>query len=151
MANELTTRIGQFFNDNETNSEGVPIYRLYLMRVLFVLTFLFLGRDAWTELITHEGTWDALEGVAYSFWAAYSTLMILGLRRPLKMTPLLLLQCLYKLVWLIAVAYPLWRDNHFDDAKGLATIFIIGIVLDLLIIPWQYAFRTYLSTASSRA
>jgi hypothetical protein len=149
MANGLTKQLGDFFNDNEVNSEGVSKYRLYLMRVLFVLTFLFLGKDAWTGLITHEGIWNPLEGVAYSFWAAYSTLMILGLRRPLKMTPMLLLQFFYKLVWLIGVAFPLWRDNHFDDAKGLTIIFIVGIVLDLLIIPWKYVFKKYFSTNSN--
>ena len=149
MANGLTKRLGDFFNDNEVNSEGVSKYRLYLMRVLFLLTFLFLGKDAWTGLIIHEGIWNPLEGVAYSFWAAYSTLMILGLRRPLKMTPLLLLQFFYKLVWLIGVAFPLWRDNHFDDAKELTIIFIVGIVLDLLVIPWKYVFKKYFSTNSN--
>jgi len=149
MANTFSRRVVKFFNDNEINSEGVPKYRLYLMRILFVLTFLFLGRDAWTELITHEGVWNPLNGVAFSFWAAYSTLMILGLRRPLKMVPLLLLQFLYKLVWLVSVAFPLWRDNHFDDAKGLATIFIIGIVLDLVVIPWAYVYKNYFSTPSN--
>ena len=149
MGSMFTDRLGQFFNDNDANSEGVPKYRLYLMRVLFVITFLFLGKDAWTELITHEGVWNSIEGVAYSFWAAYSVLMILGLRRPLKMTPLLLLQFFYKLVWLIGVAFPLWRNNHFDGAKGLTVIFFVGIVLDLLVIPWTYVFRTYFSKAST--
>lgn len=148
MANTFSGRVGKIFNDNEINSEGVPEYRLYLMRILFVLTFLFLGRDAWTELITHEGVWNPLNGVAFSFWAAYSTLMILGLRRPLKMVPLLLLQFLYKLVWLVSVAFPLWRGNHFDEAKGLATIFIIGILLDLVVIPWAYVYKNYFATPS---
>jgi len=149
MANEFIKRLGQFFNDNEANSEGVPKYRLYLMRVLFVLTFLFLGKDAWTELFTHKGIWNHVEGVAWSFWAAYSTLMILGLRRPLRMTPLLLLQFLYKLVWLIGVAFPLWQDHHLDNAKELTIIFVVGIVLDLLVIPWTYVFRIYFSRASN--
>lgn len=149
MANELTKRIGGFFNDNEKNAEGVPKYRLYLMRGLYVIGFIFLGKDAWTELIFHEGIWKPLDGVAYSFWAAYSTLMILGLRRPLKMTPLLLLQFFYKSIWLISIALPLWKHNQFEDAKGLTIIFIVGIVLDIFIIPWKYVFKKYFSTTSS--
>lgn len=149
MGNSSTNRLAQFFNDNEINSEGVPKYKLYLMRFLFVITFLFLGKDAWTELFTHEGIWNHVEGVAWSFWAAYSTLMILGLRRPLKMIPLLLLQFLYKSVWLIAVAFPLYRINQFDDAKSLTIIFIVGIILDLLIIPWRYVFKKYFSMQSN--
>ncbi len=135
--------MGRFFNDDQAILEGVAKYRLYLMRILFVLTFLFLGRDAWTEIFTHNGQWKPLDGVAYSFWAAYSTLMILGLRQPLKMTPLLLLQFFYKLIWLIAVAIPAYRSNDFDEAKALTIIFIVGVVLDILIIPWKYVFRNY--------
>lgn len=135
--------MGRFFNDDQAILEGVPTYRLYLMRILFVLTFLFLGRDAWTEIFTHNGQWKPLDGVAYSFWAAYSTLMILGLKQPLKMTPLLLLQFFYKLIWLITVAIPAYRNNYFDEVKVLTIIFIVGVVLDILIIPWKYVFRNY--------
>lgn len=149
MGNKLTNRLGQFFNDNETNSEGVPKYRLYLMRGFYVFAFIFLGRDAWTELISYEGIWKPLDGVAYSFWAAYSTLMIFGLRKPLKMIPLLLLQFFYKSIWLVFVALPLWKDNQFEDAKGLATIFIVGVILDILIIPWKYVFKKYFLTTSN--
>lgn len=68
--------------------------------------------------------------MAFSFWAAYSTLMILGLRYPLKLLPLLLLQFFYKLVWLVVVAYPLWSASQLrgSSASGLATIFVIAVV-----------------------
>jgi len=138
--------MGRFFNDDKAILDGVPKYNLYLMRILFVLTFLFLGRDAWTEIFSHIGQWKPLDGVAYSFWAAYSTIMILGLRQPLKMIPLLLLQFSYKLIWLIAVAVPLYKSNNFDEAKELTIIFMIGVVLDILIIPWKYVFRNYFTT-----
>lgn len=143
MENKLTSQINRFFNDKKTISEGVHKYRLFSMRLIFFLTFILLGRNAWTELITHKGIWNPLEGVAYSFWAAYATLMILGLRRPLKMIPMLLLQFFYKLVWLIGVALPLWSNNHFAEAKDLAPTFIVGVVLDVFIIPWGYVYRKY--------
>lgn len=78
-------------------------FRLYVMRLLYLLNFVLLGSDVWPRLITHEGTWDPLPGVAFSFWAALSALSGLGLRYPLKMVPLLLLQLLYKWIWLIAL------------------------------------------------
>jgi hypothetical protein len=148
MATKRSERFVQFLRDSEPGAENVPRYRLYVMRTFFVLTVLLLGRDAWAELLSHEEVWNPLEGVAYSFWAAYSTLMILGLRHPLKMVPLLMLQFFYKLVWLTSVAFPPWRGNHLDSGEGLVSIFVAGIVLDLLIIPWGYVFRTYLSRAA---
>src|SRR5262249_62346932 len=72
---------------------------------------------SWKRILTHEGPWDPLHGVAFSFWAAYSVLMLLGLRYPLKFLPLLLLQLFYKLVWLAAVALPLWSANQLRRSE----------------------------------
>ena len=115
---------------------GVSTLRLHLMRLIFAGTFLFVGTNAWKTILTHRGPWDPLQGVAWSFWAAYATLMLLGIRYPLKLLPLLLLQVFYKLVWLAAVA----RNS---SASQLAIIFLIAVVVDLLVIPWPYAVRNY--------
>ena len=130
---------------------GVSPLRLLVMRLLFVVTFLFLGADAWKAIVMHRGPWDPLHGVAFSFWAAYSTLMILGLRHPLKMVPLLLLQFLYKIIWLVAVAYPLWSANQLSGspASEMATVFVVGVVIDLLVIPWPYALKNFALTRAT--
>jgi hypothetical protein len=60
--------------------DEVSRLRLYLMRSLYLLTFVGVGYSAWPEIINHEAAWDPLHGVAFSFWAAYSALMGLGLR-----------------------------------------------------------------------
>jgi len=129
-----------------TGPAGVSTLRLHLMRLLFAGTFLFVGTNAWKRILTHEGPWDPLHGVAFSFWAAYSVLMLLGLRYPLKFLPLLLLQLFYKLVWLAAVALPLWSANQLrgSAASGMATIFAVAALVDLLVVPWRYALRSYL-------
>jgi len=89
-------------------SEETSMFRLYLMRLLYLLNFVMLGLSVWPEIISHAGAWDPVKGVAFSFWAALSVLSGLGLRYPLKMLPLLLLQLLYKSIWVIAIALPLW-------------------------------------------
>jgi hypothetical protein len=109
--------------------------RLYLMRLLFLLNFELLGLDTWPAIINHKGAWDPMHGVALSFWAAWSALSGLGLRYPLKMVPLLLLQFFYKSVWLIAVARSL---RSAGQSTSLTETFVIGVVLDLIIIPWPY-------------
>src|SRR5262249_5040537 len=90
------------------NAHEVHPLRLYLMRLLYLLNFLFLGVQVWPELFHHAGPWDPVKGVAFSFWAALSTLCALGIRHPLRMTPVLLMQFLYKLIWLVAIAWPQW-------------------------------------------
>src|SRR5262245_59121443 len=133
------------FQANSANPGEVSTFRLYVLRVVYVVTFLFVGTNAWNGMLTYIGAWDPLQGVAFSFWAAYATLMILGWRYPLKLLPLLLLQFFYKLVWLFAVAYPLWSSGQLSgsSASGLATIFLMAVVVDLAAIPWPYALRSY--------
>src|SRR5271165_3169952 len=104
-----------FERGSRAMSNDVSTFRLYLMRFLYLLNFVLLGLDVWPAIINHVGAWDPVRGVAFSFWAALSALSALGLRYPLKMLPLLLLQLLYKSVWLTAVALPLWPVIRSTD------------------------------------
>jgi hypothetical protein len=127
----------------------VPKYRQHLMRLVYGLTCFGVGPQAWSSLVTHAGPWDPVRGVAFSFWAAYATLMILGVWNPLKMVPLLVLQLLYKSVWLLSVALPLARAGPLDaTAAELVRIFMIAAVIDLVVVPWPYVFRHYIRKSS---
>src|SRR2546423_15652728 len=64
---------------------GVSKFRIYLLRIFYALAIALLGFQVWTEIFTHKGVWEPLPAVAYSFWAAFSALAILGLLHPLKM------------------------------------------------------------------
>ena len=125
---------------------GVSKFRFYLLRFYYLLNAVLLGSEVWTEIFTHKGLWQPLPGVAFSFWAAFSALAILGVLHPLKMIPLLLVQFSYKLIWLIIVAYPLWSANHLtgSSAQELTDINFKGVVVDLLVIPWSYVFKNYI-------
>jgi hypothetical protein len=92
--------------------EGVYKINIYLLRLLFILMFLFVGKSVWTHILTFKGSWSPDEAVAWCVWASYSVLSIIGIIRPLKMLPLVLLEILYKVLWLILVAYPLWSTNQ---------------------------------------
>jgi len=128
-------------------SEETSTFRLYLMRLLYLGNFVFLGLNVWPELIKHEGAWDPVKGVAFSFWAALSALSALGIRYPLKMLPLLLMQLVYKSIWLIAVYLPLRSAGVSTD---LTRVMVIGAVVDLIVIPWPYVLRTYVEQRGDR-
>jgi len=125
---------------------GVSKFRICLLRFFYALAIPFLGIEVWTEIFTHKGLWQPLPAVAFSFWAAFSALALLGLIHPLKMIPLLLVQFSYKLIWIIIVAYPLWSANQLtgSPAQGLTKANSTGIVLDLLVIPWSYVLKNYI-------
>jgi hypothetical protein len=128
-------------------SEEVSTFRLYLMRSLYLLNFVGLGSIVWPAIINHKGLWDPLHGVAFCFWAALSALMGVGLRYPLQMLPIIFMQLLYKSIWLIAVALPLWSAGQSTE---LARTFIIGVVADLIVIPWSYVLANYVKKRGDR-
>ena len=131
---------------------GVSTFRMYLLRLFYVMAVFMLGIQVWQEIFTHEGLWQPLPAVAYSFWGAFSALAILGLIHPLKMIPILLVQFSYKLIWLIIAAYPLWSAHQLasSSAQGLFKANAIGIVLDILIIPWPYVYRNFILTGTKK-
>ena len=130
--------------------KGVPKWRWYLMKSFYAFVFLAFGYQIWPTILTNTKLWDPLEAVAFSFWAAYATLMGLGIRYPLKMLPLLLLQLFYKTVWLTIAYLPLKATGNLDDtALELYKANGIGIVLDILIIPWGYLYLHYVKPLST--
>jgi len=128
-------------------SEETSTFRLYLMRLLYLLNLVLLGSSVWPAMINHVGPWDPVKGVAFSFWAALSALSLLGLRYPLRMLPLLLLQLFYKSIWLIAVGLPMWSAVHSTE---LAKAMVMGIPVDLIVIPWPYVLANYMKKRGDR-
>ena len=59
--------------------------------------FFVLGKQTWTQILTHQRAWDPTDAVAWSLWTAFATLAGLGILRPLLMLPILLLEIFYKL------------------------------------------------------
>jgi hypothetical protein len=129
--------------------DDVSTVRLNVMRVLYLLLVVMLGRDVWPVLLQPDTPLAPLPGVAYSFWAALSILGLLGLRYPLKMLPIVLLQFTYKAVWLMAVALPL-RSAGLSAGQGLTRAMAGGLLVDLIVIPWPYVFRHYVRQPGER-
>jgi hypothetical protein len=85
--------------------------------------------------------------VAFSFWAALALASALGLRYPLSMLPVILLQLFYKAVWLLAVYLPLREAGR---SASLTQGMWIGLVLDVLVIPWPHVFAQYVQAPGDR-
>jgi hypothetical protein len=56
------------------------------------------------------------EGTVECMLVAMSLLALLGLRYPVRMLPILLFEVAWKLVWLCAIAAPLWSDDKLTGA-----------------------------------
>ena len=130
--------------ERDARYEGVRRINIYLLRLVFVLMFFVLGKDTWTHVLTHRGAWDPTNAVAWCVWTSFATLAGLGIFRPLKMLPILLLEILYKVMWLVVVAYPLWSQGTLagSPAEGTTSAFL-WVLLPIVAVPWGYAFSTY--------
>lgn len=77
----------------------VSLLRLYAMRAFFLLILVAIGSMALRSLVSPNAPLEPLEGVAYSFWGALALLAGVGVRYPLQMVPVLLIQMIYKTLW----------------------------------------------------
>lgn len=125
--------------------EGVRPIHIYLLRLLYILMFFVLGRETWTQILTHKNPWDPFQAVVWCVWTAFATLAGLGILRPLKMLPIVLLEIFYKVLWLIIVAYPLWAKGALwgSPAESIASPFF-WVILPIVAVPWGYVFVNYI-------
>jgi hypothetical protein len=80
-------------------------------------------------------------GVFGSFLAASGVAAIPALRSPLKFVPLLLLQLIYKPLWLAFFAVPLFVKGQFPlYVVAMAVVFVTYIIGNLIAIPFSYLF-----------
>lgn len=140
----MSFSIKSLFQPDYPRYDGVRRTNIYLMRLLYLLMIVFLGKDSWTHILTHQGPWEPKEAMVWSVWAAFATLAVLGFFRPVKMLPILFLEIFYKVLWLFIGAYPLWKAGTLagSPAEGMTYAFL-WVILPIVIIPWGYVFKTY--------
>ncbi|MBN8694571.1 MAG: hypothetical protein J0L69_15360 [Bacteroidetes bacterium] len=127
------------------NYEGVRRINIYVMRIYFVLMFVFVGTEAWRVIITHKGAWHPTIAVAWCTWAAYSTLALLGVFHTLRMLPVMLFMIFYKCLWLVIVAFPLLSSGTLKGSPAEEmTYTFCGIIIPLLFMPWKFVYRNYI-------
>ena len=129
----------------------VSTFRLYLIRVVYLMIFIFLTSNIWPGIIHHAKTWSLMNGVAHCLLAAMAPLFLLGLRYPLRMLPVFLFELSWKSIWLVAIGIPLWSAHQMDaDTAETFKACAIGVVLCVIAIPWGYVFANFVKSPGDR-
>jgi len=132
------------FKPDYERYEGVRPINIYLLRLLFLLIVVFVASDSWSAILTHKGQWDHVKAAAVCMWAAYSVLSTFALINPLKWLPIVMFEIVYKIIWLVIVAYPLWSANQLAGSPAEEmTYAFVWVILPIVAMPWAYAFRSY--------
>jgi hypothetical protein len=128
----------------------VSLFRLYLLRAMYLLIVVGLGIVIWPELLHREQPWERMHSVVVCMLAAFSALSLLGLRYPLQMLPLLMWELVWKTFWLLNVALPAWSGGQMDPGIVSTTIDCLVVVIVPFVIPWRYVASHYLNKPSER-
>ena len=140
----MTVRIARVFASDPQRHEGVRAINVWGLRLFYLLMLLFVAPNAWQVLLTHQGPWDPLRAMAWAVWATYPSLALLGLFHPLRWLPILFFTIGYKAIWLGFVAYPLWQAGTLAGTpSGEIAQSFLALPLLVLVVPWGYAWRTY--------
>jgi hypothetical protein len=128
----------------------VSLFRLYLLRALYLLVVVGLGIVIWPGIIHHETPWKLMEGTVNCMLAAFSLLCAVGLRYPLKMLPVLFWEIIWKTLWLGLVALPQWLSGHVDEAIVPSIFACSFVVLFYIAVPWSYVRKQYVTEHTDR-
>jgi hypothetical protein len=137
--------------DEERDSAAVDrlsLPRLYALRVGYLVLGLALVK--WPLFFHRDTPWTLTEGVVNCLLAALSLLAFLGLRYPVRMLPVLLFECSWKVIWLSVVALPLWIAHKLDPATLQTTYSVLVVVIIFAVIPWRYVYSQYVTRRGDR-
>ena len=118
--------------------------KLKLMYIYTIITTIVFG----LSILVMPGLWFSLTdltlqnqyifGIVGSVWLAFGISSILGLRNPMKFIAVLVLQLIYKVVWIFLVFLPQFIISGPSIISFILLItFLTFIIPDIFIIPWK--------------
>lgn len=142
--------LSAIFKPDSIRYDGVRPINIYLLRLLYVLIVVFVGTDALPGLFQHQGTREPFASAAVAMWASFAVLSSIGILYPLKMLPLVLFEILYKVLWLIAIALPLWSEGQLlGSPNETMTYSFLTVLLPIVAVPWKFVWNTYILNRES--
>lgn len=114
----------------------------YLINILLlvpVVAAVVLGRGA------DQGRFDESEGwrlLTASLWTGILAVSVLGLSKPYAASAVLLLQLVYKSMWLVVYALPRASRGRWGEIPpGIAAAFVLIVLAWPWLIPWRTLIR----------
>jgi hypothetical protein len=140
--------VGQVVETPRPLGDGVaelPLWRLNLMRVGYAVMGVGLAVVRWPDVIAYDRSTPLYDGIVAVLLTAMSLLAFLGLRYPVRLLPILLFECLWKLIWLSVVALPAVVAGDVDEAMSDVIFSCSFVVIILAVTPWGYVWRHYVT------
>lgn len=128
----------------------ISLFRLYTLRVAYLIMAGGLGVFVWPSVIRHSNEFAIAHGAEVAMLAGLGAIAALGLRYPVQMLPVLLFEVVWKAIYLIAFAYPAWSAHRITPAMAEDIKAVSMVVILLPLIPWRYVFTHYVMQRGER-
>jgi hypothetical protein len=124
---------------------------LILLRAIYIANIIVAGTVGWMSLFDPNRAATTVfssttepnlpMGIVGSFWLTIALLSVAGLFSPVRFSIVLLVQLIYKSLWLIAVAVPAILAGRTDSIPiGMAIFFLIWAIVLPFVIPFRLLF-----------
>jgi len=133
-------------SDEVTSRAKIPevsLIRLYTLRASYLVMAVGLGVYIWPVVLHHTNELAATRGIQLALLAGLGATAALGLRYPVQMLPVLLFELIWKVIYLIAFALPLWSAHQINAAMAEDIKAVLMAVIFIPLIPWRYVFAHY--------
>ena len=135
---------------SQDQTKAVVLWRLYTLRVAYLILAIGIGLTFWPSVLEHTPEFAATRGIQFSLLAGLGLTALFGLRYPVKMIPLLLFELIWKTIYLIFFALPLYRAHLVTDDIASDIFSIAMVVIFVPLIPWGYVFREFFTKPGDR-
>jgi hypothetical protein len=132
--------------------QQVSTLRLNVLRAAYALIAVGMGSQIWPLILQHRADVARMTGVVWSMLGAITLLSaLLGIRYPLKMLPVLVIELAWKTIWVLSFGLPLWFAGQLDAATAeTLKECMFGVVLVPLVLPWGYVWTQYVRAPGDR-
>jgi hypothetical protein len=127
-----------------TTATAISPLRHNLLRACHLLMVVGLALTAWPRLLTSGLDRPIMDGAVDAMLCALQLLAILGLFAPVRMVFVLVFDVLWKAIWVLVIALPMWwRGAVTPDVAE--TLFACAVAIPILVlIPWTALTRDLL-------
>ena len=128
----------------------LPLWRLHTLRVAYFIMAAGIGVFFWPSVIQHTNEFAVARGIQFALLGGLGLVAALGLRYPVQMLPILLFELMWKAIYLVAFALPLWRAQAIDAATAEDIRSVLMVVVFIPLIPWKFVVTRYVMRRGDR-
>lgn len=122
---------------------AVAMWRIHILRIFYLLIVCVMGIFVWQQVLFESADWTATKVISKTMLASLALLCVFGLKYPLAMLPVMLMETLWKTTALLFVILPAWLGDRMTPDLYLLFSDCIGILIVYPVMPWTYVWARY--------